>query len=753
MTRAGRLLAAIGIATLPLAAAAIPAHASPLPSPTDTSFTGTTPTTPVSVQLSSLEPVAPQPGDTLVLTGTVTNVSSDAIGGLGVELLMGPTLGNRGSFDEFADQPTASVDGLTQVASPLTPLSDATLDPGDHETFQITVPVNNLGLGLTTWQVHELGIQVIGTTTAGAGPVGQLRTFLPWAPNSARFGLDRLQIAWLWPLIDRPHRGVTPIWLDDKLAPELTTTGRLGRLVAAAQTAETEGSDARQLRRQQLHELNAGKGKHHKHVSLPPVTTRNVPVTWVIDPMLIDDAAAMRSPYQVVGNPKPTTGTGTTSAKTFLSTLSTAVNSSDVLPLPYADPDVTAAVRNGLATQVGVAATSGRSTLASAFPNADLLNTAWPAGGWIDTKSVNALFSDGFTSFVLSADALPPRDPASIKATPTSRASLLTATAEIPTMLTDPFISDAVTAGSVTGADPELDLQRFLAETLMVQAEAPTESRSLIVAPSRRWSPNGTYAKELLADTGNVPWLAPVTLQHILDSPPGDDERGPLSYPSSAKHDELSRDYLGQVTALTHSISEFASILPTNGAATHPYNVAVLRALSSAWRQDPEAGDTQFAAIKHSIDAAMESVHLATHGGSVITLTSHGGKLPITVANDLDMPVRVTVAVERNQRLSFSNGGRVTVTIPARQHLAVSIKATAKTSGVFPFTVHLLTPSGKPYGDPNDPNYVRKLFVRSTVYGTITLVITGAATAALLLAVVIRLTRRAIAARRPAAAG
>jgi len=106
------------------------------------------------------------------------------------------------------------------------------------------------------------------------------------------------------------------------------------------------------------------------------------------------------------------------------------------------------------------------------------------------------------------------------------------------------------------------------------------------------------------------------------------------------------------------------------------------------------------------------------------------------------------VAIAHNPRLTFSNGGRVTVTIPAHQQLAVSIKATAKTSGVFPFTVRLLTPSGNPYGDARSE--ARKLFVRSTVYGTITLVITAAATAALLLAVVIRLTRRAIAARRPA---
>jgi hypothetical protein len=140
----------------------------------------------------------------------------------------------------------------------------------------------------------------------------------------------------------------------------------------------------------------------------------------------------------------------------------------------------------------------------------------------------------------------------------------------------------------------------------------------------------------------------------------------------------------------------------------------------------------------------MASVHIASHPLSFITLTSHGGKLPVTIANDLDAPVNVTVQLDANQRLTFSHGGQVSVTIPAHQHLGVSIKAAAKTSGVFPLEVRLLTPGGKRYGESV------KLFVRSTVYGTITLVITGAATAALLIAVAIRLIRRGLTARRTA---
>jgi hypothetical protein len=729
----------------PLAAVRLPAAASPLPSPTGTPAATTTP---ISVGLTSITPTAPQPGDTVVVTGAVRNTTSDPISDLGVELLMGGAVIARSTLDSYAADPTGSLSGqgLAELAAPQTPLADPTLEAGKGEPFSISVAVDTLGLPTNVWQVRELGVQVNGATPLGVGPVGQLRTFLPWAPRSARFGLNRLQLAWLWPIVDRPHRGASPVWYDDDLAAELAPSGRLGRLVAAAADAETQGSEARAARRAAIQQLNSGPGRHHHHKTLAPVTTRDVPVTWAIDPMVVGDAGLMRLPYQVAGSPKPTAGTGGTAARGFLTALRNSVGTQDVIPLPYGDPDVVAAVRAGLGTLVGVAATSSRTALASVLSTANLLTqTAWPAGGLIDERGVNALFSDFITRLVLSDTALPPREPQT--ATPTSRTSLTTTGGNIPVVLTDSTLSAAVDSGAGADGEPSVDLQRFLAETLMIEAEAPTQHRSVVVAPGRRWSPGANYADALLADTGKVPWLAPVSLHQILDSPADAAvTRDPLTYPSSGRHSELPSSYLDQVATMSHSISELANILPPGDTATRPYNAALLRSLSTAWRGDPVQRSDDLDATRATLAGAMSSVRIASAPHSFITLTSHGGKLPVTIANDLNAPVNVTVELEGNQRLTFSHGGRVNVSIPAHQHLAVSLNATAKTSGVFPIQVQLLTPSGKKYGG------AVQLFVRSTVYGTITLVITGAATAALLIAVAIRLIRRVRASRRPVAA-
>jgi hypothetical protein len=163
--------------------------------------------------------------------------------------------------------------------------------------------------------------------------------------------------------------------------------------------------------------------------------------------------------------------------------------------------------------------------------------------------------------------------------------------------------------------------------------------------------------------------------------------------------------------------------------------------MSTSWRGQPAAAYAYRARVAAALDITKRKVRIASASGSFVTLTSHSGTVPITVANDLDSPVHVTVALDPNQHLQVSGHGRVTEVIPAHRQVAVDVRASAKTSGVFQLKVALLTPSGGVY-DSTD------LFVRSTAYGVVAILITAGATGVLLLAVVVRLVRRAFASRR-----
>lgn len=704
-----RFLAAALLTTLalaPMSVALVPQGAA-----------ATLPPAPIQVALSTLQPVAPQPGDTLVLTGTLSNVSSEPITNLELQIMLGPAISTRGEFDAYAADPGGALSDSFPLTSPTAALQSA-LAPGASEPFRLSVGLTTAGLP-DSWEVRELGVAVTGSGDLSSTTVGQLRTFLPWAPREAIGQGKPTGVSWVWPLVDRPHRAASGIWFDDDLAPQLGAGGRLTGLLAAGAAAEDQRPPG-----------------HHPR-------TLNVPVTWAIDPMLVADVQSMAAGYRVASATGATAGTGSAAAKQWLARLRPAVarNDAAVLDLPYADPDVVAAVRAHFTTTIGVATVAGGSALQQALGPVRTLPYGWPIDGLADQRTVNVLLATGDSALVLSDNAMPVSGgPPAV--TPTAHVVLMTNAGVTQALLSDSGLDADVNDGVDNPLGARLSLQQFLAETLMIQVQSPSVQRDVVVAPDRRWAPPPAYAEALLADTGKVPWIQPVSLQAVRNSAPSTVARDRLNYPASARRAELSPAYLARVNAVRTAIDNFNAILPQATPITRSYTTAEWQALSSAWRGLPRQATRQLATLAASVALQMRQVRITSHGNSYVTLTSHGGKVPVTVSNNLGTPVRVTVQLEDNERLSLTHGGQVTQTIAPHQQVVVDVHAAAKTSGVFPVQAQLLTPSGQKYGAPV------QLFVRSTAYGTITLVITGAATAALMIAVAIRLTRRALAARR-----
>jgi hypothetical protein len=209
--------------------------------------------------------------------------------------------------------------------------------------------------------------------------------------------------------------------------------------------------------------------------------------------------------------------------------------------------------------------------------------------------------------------------------------------------------------------------------------------------------------------------------------------RQPLDYSEDDRSAELP---LSDLRRLRTTLTIFEAVL-TLPAGKDPlvaqFEAALLRAADSLWRTRPLAGGSLRLQLADALTTEMQRVSVT---GGQVTLTSHHGTVPITIVNGLPEPVRL--------RLEFRAGGRATITspggvqtIPAQTATQIEVGVTLRTAGVFPVQIQLLTRDGTRYGNPV------QLLVNSTAYGALTLGITGGAFAVLIVAVIIRVVRRA----------
>lgn len=688
------------------------------------------PEDPLQVSISELLPRAPQPKDTVVVAGTVTNTGSTRVTDIRVRLKLGERVFTRGGLhDADTDRP------ITRPQTSVAPHS-ATLAPGARTAFTIRTTVR--ALGLSGVGVYPIDIEARGNAGEGIGPLGLASTWLPYFAGTR---VNPIRVAVVWPLVDRPHQATDGSFRDDELADSLAGDGRLGRMLAAGAAAFTRQCDP------SVQPVLPG-------VPVAPPRCESVPVTYALDPDLLLAANTMREPYRV-GTGKTSSGRGQDAARGWLARLKQAVGRGALVALPYADPDVSAmtkgvdaSFREDLSYDAALSRTAVQQNLGTPV----LDTVAWPPAGPVTADAIDLLSRSGATSLVLDPTAFDEPDNEPTR-TPSAR-TLLPATVGGPLqgLVADDYLSRLVLGGSDPSQGSRLLEQRFLAETAVIAAEAPSLTRTLLIAPERRADLVSTAAAAALHDLGRVPWLCPVTVgavasatEHCSGRPAGRvpvaENRGPLV---TTDVGELSSSYLGQVgmerdrarqltdAVLIDTLSSSAQRGVTEMKARLHRSVA--RAESSAWRTDPGA-TTEAAQLHDDVQQLIGKV--VVRGGQVV-LTSNSGTVQVSVENTLpDVPVKVRVRfTARTLGLVIPTSGVVEV-LPGHA-VPVTVKATAQKSGQFVVDAQLLDRNGRPFGRPSP------IYVRSTRYGRLALAVTIGAAGVLLVAAGVRLARRAM---------
>ena len=438
-----------------------PAHAARTPSPTPTSKQSPSATPAnapdrVRITLTSLEPKALAPHDVVDITGTAVNTSGQPLTNVSVAL--------RGSshridtrFDLAREADPTDILGTTLLNTRQT---IGELDPGAEFDWHFSLPEERArpAVGPDDFGAYPLAVDVRSTVTTSTATTStvttstattRLPTTVLWLPTGARF--VPTQISWLLPLIDGIHRGVGTTFTDDTLASDLAESGRLSRLLALANTAKVPltylidpalvddatvmAGSGNRGRTQCAAEQRAGQRRSRARLE-NPVPAAKVASRSRARPAPLRRQQPRAGPIRSPAGSGAVAGAGTAVASDWLANLRAAIRAdgSAVVGLPYGDTDLVALERAGLTKESRSPGSTGQSTLERDLRSTALPNVAWPVDGTLDEPTLDELASDLIDTVVLSDTALPPRDANAVTG---ARTNLQTASGTVRAVLTD----------------------------------------------------------------------------------------------------------------------------------------------------------------------------------------------------------------------------------------------------------------------------------------------------------------------------
>ncbi|MGV9903269.1 DUF6049 family protein [Streptomyces sp. NPDC003388] len=629
---------------------------------------------PVSVSLDSLSPSAPTDGDTVTVSGTVTNAGKQNVTGAHVGLRVGPLLNTRSAIDAVARHPD---DLRARTGSEVGDKYEAKfsqLAPGVAQHFSISVPVDQLDLGQDG--VYEFGVALSGQTSAQPWDqvLGVQRTFLPWQPSDAD---TKTRTTFLWPLLSTSHMTArtgagelqTPVFKDDDLAKEISPGGRLAQMLALG---------------------------------------KDLDVTWVIDPDLLASVDAMAGGYRLQNDDGTTrAGSRQAVAKQWLAELQKAVVGKEVVALPFADPDLASLAHSGtsvtgslshLKDATDVAATTVKTVL-HVTPTTDF---AWPMDGAVDPSIMKVATSAGADRVLARSDSL--QETAGLPYTPSAARPVGGGTTAVVSdaRLSTAFEDDLTKAGSAT-----LAVQQFLAQSLEVNAQTDAQ-RSIVVAPQRMPSASQAQAmaKAVQALQGGT-WSQAQNLTAAAKAKPDPDAATRIpstsSYPSSLRKRELPRTAFEQIARTQDKLDNFKVVLSDQSRVITPFGRAINREMSTSWRGRGDDADSFRGDVEAWLDDLTDQVKLIDK--SETKLSGRSATIPVTVQNNLVQPVshlvlRVTSTMPTRLKIGGKAYEEQPVEVSGGHSQSVKFPTAANANGRVTVIAQLYTQDGQEYGDP-----------------------------------------------------
>jgi len=458
------------------------------------------------LSIEALTPSYLRPGTPVQVSGTVFNDTDEVWGDAQVGMMVSGSpftssaqlaaASRADPYEDFAGE---------QILAPGTFDDIGDIAPGQSRSFSITVPFRQLDLSGGDG-VYWVGTELRVTDGEGLrGSAARTLTFMPLVSGAA--DVPKVDLAMMLPLFAPvPWNGRE--YVRDSLRQEFTSTGRL----------------------RMLGELGASAGRS--------------PLTWVVDPAVLDHASRMSHGFTVEGRHVPADSEPARDAASWTRLVRRALSRSVALAVPYGNPDVSSVAHSGIRPGLRGAARAGDRVLDAL--GVARLGLMWPPGGRADPEVLERAAETNADVTLLARDtfAHPPAQavvdvPVGGAGQASGRPTSSGSSATTPSLV---VTSDQSRAGlrAQPGQSTLQWRQLILANTALRALFGGTASHTAIAMPSPGWWPDAAWREADLFRGLRVPWVDRVSTSALVNAP-HPTYRGELEYPASvARRDRKS---------------------------------------------------------------------------------------------------------------------------------------------------------------------------------------------------------------------
>ena len=371
--------------------------------------------------------------------------------------------------------------------------------------------------------------------------------------------------------------------------------------------------------------------------------------------------------------------------------------------LPFGHTDLTALVRANQQDDLADAINQTRQL------SGDRQIIYAPAKGMADRQTVSLLNQQGIRSIVSNEF---------LRGNERETTAAVTTSASNPVLVHDLGASSCLTSADKDDANFFRAITCIKSEIGMMTAESPQNSRSVIVLAPTKWKLSNERLSALVSVLSDHSWMQLTTLDLVATTAPTE------SYVSSQSADprEFSRTLLRQAQNLKVSTESVTALYSDQDLAAG-FTAARILGFSDLWPSNARA--TEYLTENISLlNKYLNAVSIQASGR--ITTPEESSEIPITIVNESDRAVSVSIDLTSTATSRFSAEPTGVIQVDQGQRITVPVAITLVGAGVVDVRAQLIAPNGERFGEVENiqiSSAAYSQFARTLVWGAFGLLV------------------------------